>query len=499
MQIKYRKTNRYLVAALIVSCLFGGLFPFLNIDLRVIILTPVRTALLLVSLYCLILWVLRLWKGQAFAILGTQKMQWTVFAFFVIWSISGIAWLLLGNTNDLAPTEVMGIVVTCIFAFCVFTLVETKEDLFFLLRVCVASGVILALMAMVEVVTGSFVENTKYYYTLEERIALGQTLFSPTTVFYNPNDFAAYILLCIAIVCFWIVQAKNKREFFGSLLIAGILAVPTFLTNSTLFNLTSGLLMILTAISILFTRCGPMRDRIAKSLTIVVLVAFFAFAVSDAIRSVAVHLNKLYFSEKISVYQESLPTPDSDADTDVSTDPSDIAVTGPSQMIGTSDVEQPDSLAHQIESAKYGRGTIHTRLWLIRAGWVFFLENPLIGCGPGAYRDEMASHSELLEQTGGIVDPHFFYIELLSQYGVILFVVYVAILLYMVIRLLLDAIRELRTGCPGRGILCLFLLAAFSVAVIMPSTVIRHTALWVFYLLTVSAFSKMGTQEENAK
>ena len=40
-------------------------------------------------------------------------------------------------------------------------------------------------MADVEVVIGSFIEGSAYHYSLEERIALEQTLFPPSTVFTN--------------------------------------------------------------------------------------------------------------------------------------------------------------------------------------------------------------------------------------------------------------------------------------------------------------------------
>ena len=93
------------------------------------------------------------------------------------------------------------------------------------------------------------------------------------------------------------------------------------------------------------------------------------------------------------------------------------------------------------------------------------------------------------------MSPHCFYTELLSQYGIILFSAYMAIILYLVIRSLILTRRELREGRPGRGVICLLLTVMFSAVIIMPSGIIRLTPIWIFLLLTVCVLSAKKQEE----
>ena len=470
--------------------------------------------LLLVSVYSAIIWVSRIRKRVAICILKTYKTEWICFLFFVIWSVCGIIWLLFGNTNAYAPTEIMGIISICMFAFCMFSLVETKEDIDFLLKIVILFGLVLTVIAIIEIVIGNFVPNTRYFYTLEDRIELGKILFPPTTVFYNENDYAAFILLCISIVCYWIIQAQRKRDFWYAIMIGLFLAIPTVLIDSTIFNLMSSFLVIITACSLLVIHRETMRSRIAKALILLSIAAVFMFGISHVIRTTAVYLNKIYFSEKIIDYY----TPKDEADSknhvghsitfgnEITTDSSPNSASSMSESTNHNidSVYIPDlsgdaastSLANQIEAAKSGYGTICIRMNLIRAGWTLFLKHPILGYGPRAYQYEIVKHEALLDKTNGIVNPHFFYIEMLSQYGAVLFVMYMAIVMYVIVRSAVDTIKDLRLGKSSRGILCIFMLAAFSVSAIMPSTMINLTSLWLFFLLAVSAFEKMRPQNE---
>lgn len=468
------------LALLIVSCVCGGLFPFLNIELDFVILTPFRTVALVICCYCLWIWVKRFRDKCGFETLKKSKDEWIVFSYFVIWFLVGAVWLISGHDRSYAPTEVVGILSIGMLAFCIFTLVKDVSDVEFLLKLCVFSGLILCILANFEAVFGSFVPGTKNYYTLEQKVAMGRYFFSPTTVFHNQNDFAAFISFCLSVICFWMLKAKNMRTFLIYLAMAIFMVVPVSLADSTIFYAIALILITFTSIILLILKNKPFKIRILQVVAILtasVVLATFGF---QAVRDTAKHLNTQYHKIQISnkgygnIGDMDIEIPDND----------EFAS------------ETPDTIIGQLDAYKHNYGTIHIRIWLIRAGWDFFLDSPLLGRGPESFPQLMRLSEEYLKETRGIINPHFFYIELLSQYGILLFVAYMVIALFALVRSGLQAFSEVKKGTVGWGVLSFILVAMFFIGIIMPSSAIRFTTLWIFFILAIAMVSKGKRQEK---
>ena len=161
--------------------------------------------------------------------------------------------------------------------------------------------------------------------------------------------------------------------------------------------------------------------------------------------------------------------------------------------------QDTDNLLTQLDALKENRGTVYIRLNLMRAGVDFWLESPIFGNGPASFVEKM-QHSEYhRNQTAQIVDPHCFYFELLTQYGAVLFVAYMGIVLYVAVKSLLRTIRQIRGGVPARGLLSLLMIGMFSLAVFIPSSCIRFTNIWVFLIFAICVYckDKSVTHNEN--
>lgn len=487
--------QRCTLTVLILSCIFGNLFPFLNIDLGFVILTPIRSVLILASIYCMILWKERIKRKGVLANLKKDWLAWCTFCFLAVWFILGSAWIIFGNTGSGAVTEVIGILTVCMLAFCCFTLVRSEMDVRYLLRLLVLCGAILALLACIEVVIGSFTPGTRYYFTLAQKISRKQTLYSPTTVFYNPNDFAAFMLLCMSIVCYWIVRADTRRDFLCCLAILLLMVIPTVLTNSTIFFIFSVILIGITVLALLFNRSKSQKSRLGRISVIVVGSVLFALFGMTGVRSAAVSLNRSYFTAQIQQFyaQNQVPVPSAPGQDQPGLE--DIPVL---PEIDFSDIEDPDTLGDQLDSYQKNFGTIHIRKWLIIAGLDYFTDSPLIGNGPDSFHERISQDMDYLQQTRRITNTHCFYIELLSQYGLLLFTIYMGIVLYLVIRAGIQSFRELRHSRPDWGVLCLFLICVFSVVILMPSSIIRFSSLWIFLILAICVFCKGKHTEAEA-
>ena len=482
--------NRILGAILIFFCFFSNLFPFLNIDLKIIILTPQRMVPLLISIWCLVIWGKRVYHRQLAGELKKRKFELIVFAFLCVWFICGAAWMVLGEMNELVSAEVMGILSICLYGFCLFTLTEDNDDLHFLLKVTLVCGMVMAILADIEIVVGSFVEGARYHYTLQERISLGRSLFPPSVVFHNTNDFAAFTLACLSLVAFRFINARTKKEYVECIVIALLLLSPIPVINSTIFDLA---FLVLLSVTLVFA--GLCRDhsgmkKLIKCAGSALFALVYLLPFSALARAIGKGMNTAYFTARARAYlmqTSTMPTEGTGTT---------IPVPEIDNPFVDNDAGMSDTLASQITAAQAGYGTIHIRTWLIRAGLDFFTQSPLVGFGPGGFQVKMGESYDYREQTRGIVDPHNFYIELLVQYGGVMFLAYAAIVFYMLIAAFKKALRELKAGKAGNGVLTILLLGAFSITALMPSGFIRLTAMWPFFLLAVLAFSHRNEQQD---
>ena len=486
---------RCIMAVLVCVCTFGNLFPFLNIDLGFVIMTPFRFVLALVSIFCVGLWIRRIKQKQALQMLKNMRLELGVLCFLIVWLALGVAQIVFAGNRTGAVTEITGILTICMLAFCAFTLIKSSKDMDFLLDLLVLCGVIFALLAWVEMAVGNFVPGTKYYFTLEQRIEQGRIFFPPTIVFHNPNDFAAFLLLCLSVVCYRVISAKTTEKLLLGIVVALVLIAPAVVINSTFFNLFAGCLVVITVAAILLVKSISWKTRVLRATGVCLVAIIFALFITGGIRNAAVQLNRSYFTEKIQAYynekKDDIDAPTQDV-TQESTEGLDI-------LDGFDNGQDTDNLLTQLDALKENRGTVYIRLNLMRAGVDFWLESPIFGNGPASFVEKM-QHSEYhRNQTAQIVDPHCFYFELLTQYGAVLFVAYMGIVLYVAVKSLLRTIRQIRGGVPARGLLSLLMIGMFSLAVFIPSSCIRFTNIWVFLIFAICVYckDKSVTHNEN--
>ena len=73
-----------------------------------------------------------------------------------------------------------------------------------------------------------------------------------------------------------------------------------------------------------------------------------------------------------------------------------------------------------------------------------------------------------------------------------------SIALFALIRSGLQALYELRKGTPEWGVLSFILVVMFFVGVVMPSSTIRFTTLWIFFVLALAMLFK-GMRKERVR
>ena len=447
---------------LIVSCIFSRAVPFLNISLGRFLLTPRHTVLLLTALLCLGQAVYALCRRRFAPLVRGRSLSLAALGFTVLWAGAALAWYLFGaDWGDTASSELTGILELGLYALCFLFLVRDRADVRRGEVILLTCGVVLSVMADAEIVFGSFIAETAGNIPLSEKIALGRTLFPPSAVFTNTNDLAAFLLLCLCILLARILRRRPRRFTLPDGLMLLALLLPTPVMSSSIFQIA---LVVLAGI-LLVILIGLYRHR-RKTLAglcigIPAALALYLVPFQRLVVKAGQALNSLYYA---GVIRRAGGT---------GVDPNAAAKT--------------DTIIDQFNTAAGGGGTIHIRMWLARVGGELFAQRPLFGGGPGGFRTFINAHPAYLQETRQIVDPHNYFVELLSEYGLVVFLPFAALLISLLARSIRRVAWEIRQDRPDTGVLCLLLTAAFLFAAVMPSSIIRISPIWLPLLLACAA------------
>ncbi len=141
-------------------------------------------------------------------------------------------------------------------------------------------------------------------------------------------------------------------------------------------------------------------------------------------------------------------------------------------------------------------GSFLLRFNLVRNGLIFLTESPLIGIGPDMYESYMVTRQNLYP-TSFITNPHNGFIEILSQYGVVVFALFV----FLLIRIGVSGWKLMRSAATNRernyvlGLAQLLLIVLLPFAATMHSTFLGAPAAWL-YLCALIALGRMAKVDD---
>ena len=119
-----------------------------------------------------------------------------------------------------------------------------------------------------------------------------------------------------------------------------------------------------------------------------------------------------------------------------------------------------------------GSGALMTRIRIYQDGWDAFIASHGLGLGPdGYYWYFLQDHG----QRTGYRNPHNWWLEILSQYGVVVFVLYLASLLSLYIKMIL----AYRSNRDERFAVVVSMCTAFVIACVAPSGFIGEVYQWI--------------------
>ncbi len=345
-------------------------------------------------------------------------------ALATVWLFATLISLFIIGPATQAWSELLSLVTGLAALLAISMLPSPRRMLVFFLRGWLLAYVIVSAFALAEVITGTSISASGPV----ERTIDGWGI---TVAFFNPNNYATFLLYSfLAIFALW---TQVRTAIAKSTCLAALASIPILMT---LTNSRTGLWILATFIAasiLLFLRSRALLRLALIAVTITISLVVLANMDQTPFEELANYVGSAGYS--VDVLGVILP----------------------------------------VDSSTYVR-------WeLVLAGASLAAIHPLFGGGPGSFESFVAS-SGMDGRTLGIISPHNGFMEVLSQYGIFVFVALVVWLGNMLlIGVRLRRVQD-RTAAASGTVLILGIVA-LPFVLTMHSSALEPSTTWLFFVL----------------
>jgi len=292
---------------------------------------------------------------------------------------------------------------------------------------------ILVILGFWEHLSGQHLTTSIFYLSTNENI-----IFIPTGVFHNPNDYASFLVLSIPFVISLFRDEKRILfRFLGMEIVAG--AIYLIVVTGSRANILAVLLELT-----IFLLLINIKQKIKLVIILIVCLLILLIILSVPI--------KVFLS----------------------------------QMMG-----QIGSIANQTE---FKIGSISVRLNLIRNGLSFLRSKAGFGVGAGNFEYYMSNFA--IYDTKGIINSHNWWLEILVNYGIFVFVGYMIFYLSIIRKLRKIYYEKLSRN---EKIICeglLISLIGFFIASLSSSSMMAFRPQWLLFAFALAFLNYFKNKKE---
>lgn len=134
-----------------------------------------------------------------------------------------------------------------------------------------------------------------------------------------------------------------------------------------------------------------------------------------------------------------------------------------------------DVINTQIKNIELGRGSLWMRLTLYKESLIAAWDSMLFGLGPASFTNYFTAHRSVTN----LVNPHNLYLEILTEYGLIIATGFVILLFGMIHRVGKNAVSCTDEKLKEMMVIGYVMLIIYSIVCISPSTFIGYAWQWV--------------------
>lgn len=416
--------NKYfkIVAVLLPSLIIFGNISLFNIRVAGLVLTSYR---ILIPILCVALIWLYLKEKPHRGIKQIAKENVSLSFFccvMVFWIAYGLMTLVLFKYSVFheGAKEIMMLILTVpsVVSLCILCHYGCWDDILIGLRIAV---LITLIIAIAEIITGKHLPTSHYsdmeflrtYFIVPESELANIKVYNATSIFYNENDYSAFLVVAAPLFVNDICNGSKWCRLSGCLFLGAIYYI--ILTNDAFICVIAGALGVILAL--LFNKKG----LLSYLYTVVTLAAarIIYAVVSSGERAIE------------------------------------------------------SSLLEQMNNMEMGYGSLLRRLNTYSTSFTETIRvTKGLGFGAGSYTNYF---SQLAETHNMMSNPHCYWVEIFSEYGAIVEVLFIALLLLLYIKIIVYALSTERQ----KASLILAMGTAFAVACVAPSSYMMNTYHWI--------------------
>jgi len=362
-----------------------------------------------------------------------SQIKWYL-AFFCFWLGCAVLSLIWSASKEAALKNIIFLFMGVSVIFFSTYYFHEKKDLQILYNLWLYVFGFLIIIGFWEHLTGQHLPVSGYYNEMRTYI-----MFRPTGVFHNPNDYGTFLALSIPFG-FGIVRYGRKKyiRFYG--LCSALGAFYLIVATGSRANIIAVLFELVFILLFLLNFKRKIKAIIAMGVCIILLFIFFP---------------------------------------------------GPVQEFFSQITEKLNSIASQAELKT---GSVGVRINLVRNGLLFLYSTVGFGVGAGNSEYYMANFAQY--NTAGILNPHNWWLEILVNYGIFIFIGYV--IFYMgIIRNLwkiyrIKQIREEKMICEA----LLVSMVGFFFSSISSSSIMAFKPQWLLFAFALAFLNYSRNKKE---
>jgi teichuronic acid biosynthesis protein TuaE len=372
-----------------------------------------------------------------------------VFYFFIFWILYAITSILWCSDLNLAIHEIGYLIIGFISYIYLFSISYYFKKRFrdFVLVNWIYALIPTFLIALFEINTGKHLEGN-YLKSLRELEFLHANNFSPVTTFDNPNNLAIY--LSLSLVFLTVLIRKGRFVFLFSFLFSVNLYLM-ILTGSRIGLIFSLLLMliVITTKVIEFLHIGFKKNYFKIVGSLILFLLMFVFNEVDvASGSEISHQQKL-----LNEYHE--------------------------------------KVKKAYGSNAYDSLSVNVRKNLFLSGVDFASSSYLIGVGAGSFEAKMKK-GENKYPTYGMPNPHNYFIEVFSQYGILITLIILSFFIFIGWRVLLSLYNSIAFE---ESLFILLLISCYGLLSNANSSFLPLPLNWFMFSLIIILFDKFYSKD----
>lgn len=466
--------DKILCVLLLVCAIFGNGIPIGEVKIIWINLTLYRLGIPIITMYYL----LKRCKERAIKEYFSNKIYIIGMAIMVFWALYGTVLIFISPYSELVTgfKEILNIVLGGMLIYSLTECCQGEKMVGFCMKMIKYIILLLVLFGMIELMTGIHLRTSRYagdysgmsILNLLLRGVSQGTLFPVTTIFYGTNDFSAFLAIFFPVL---FVEKESKYKILNYLL----MAVTVFLISINDANICLIALFVMAIMAIIVTK---FEKYFLGTGGIVFLIQFWLTKiVSSIVLSIQGKIYAIFSTQtvqpevevgnEISSMQENITGTIQESVQEIVQET--IPTVEGNHIDGNMSTQE--AILSQLNSASEQTGSLYQRILLMSDAFKMWFDSHFLGMGP-------ASYTSYVQTVGGkskYINPHNWWLEILSQYGIFVFLVYVFFLAYMWLTCLKRYIEE-KDSLILKYVCILFLYVICSIA---PSSFINYSYQWI--------------------